>query len=85
MSTDSHDLYVFLDRQEYNEFAHFVLPGAVVSGRYVSRTPETIMLDSATVYTGSSQIEIDTIRLPIERILAWGEGEIRDAQTKDAT
>lgn len=85
MPIDYYDLDKFLDRQWDSEFVHFVLPGAVVSGRYVSRTPETLLLDSVLVCTGSSQIQIDTIRVPIERILAWGEGEIRDAQSKDAT
>ncbi len=72
----SRDLEEFIKNNPHPEFIHFVLPGAVVSGQFVKRTPEIIHLENVTTYTGGSTVYIDLLQIPTEKILAWGEGEI---------
>lgn len=72
----SHDLDELIKNNPHPEFIHFVLPGAIVSGQVVRRTPETIHLENVTTFTGGSSVEIDLLQVPLDRILAWGEGEI---------
>jgi hypothetical protein len=72
----SYDLEQLIKNNPFPEFIHFVMPGAVVSGQFVTSTPETITLQNATTYTGGSAVEIESVELPIEKIIGWGEGEI---------
>lgn len=57
---------------------HLVLAGAVVSGQYLNLSdhPETIELQNATIYTGLREITMDNLSVPINHVLAWGEGDI---------
>lgn len=60
---------------------HFVLPGAVVSGKFENLTSLTFILTlkDCIVYTGKSSISIDIINISAEKdIVAWGIGNITD-------
>lgn len=80
MTTISTDLQKLLDNTHGKENIHFVLPGAVVSGKpSVDNTPETICLHLATVFTGASKTEIAKLLVPIDKIIAFGSGDIESA------
>jgi hypothetical protein len=73
------DLEKFLKDNSYSDDrVHFIFAGAVVSGILVidSRTSETISVRDAITYTGLSVVGIETVIIPFDHILAWGEGEI---------
>jgi hypothetical protein len=71
----------FLQQKLQTERAeiHFVLPGAVITGKLVSfdESQVTILLQDAVTLSALAQpIIIQSLTLPTESILAWGEGRI---------
>lgn len=75
-----YELEKFLKKLDEYEVAHFVLAGAVVSGKLIksdlSERPKTIRLEDATLFTGMPITTVELLFVPYASILAWGTGNI---------
>ena len=78
LSDAEYELRKFLKATDNFEVIHLVLSGSVISGKLSSYDPEetTVQLDEATIYSGLQSVTVETIFIPIRKILAWGYGDI---------